>query len=129
MKKVRGAAITKPDLTDNLEEAHGEENIAEKFCTVYEELYNSSGSGDALEALKYLVNNMITDDHDTLNEVIKVSGQVVKEAACKLKLGKNDVSEGYTSDAILNAPDILFDMLSNVYRPWLIHGSVHFYLF
>ena len=41
-----------------------------------------------------------------------------------MKSGKGDVSNGYTSDAILNAPDILFDQLSLVYRSWLVHGTV-----
>ena len=41
-----------------------------------------------------------------------------------MKPGKGDVSEGYTSDAILNAPDILFDQLALVYRSWLLHGTV-----
>ena len=67
---------------------------------------------------------MLVDDDETMNEVMKITGQVVKEAACKLKHGKGDVSEGYTSDAILHAPDILFDMLAKVYRSWLIHGTV-----
>ena len=48
----------------------------------------------------------------------------MKKAACKMKAGKGDVSEGYTSDAILNAPDILFYQLALVYRSWLLHGTV-----
>ena len=56
MKKVRGGSKVKSDLTDNLEGANGEINIAEKFCQVYEELYNSSGSGEALNALKNVIN-------------------------------------------------------------------------
>jgi hypothetical protein len=56
---------------------------------------------------------------ESLEEVLKVTGAFVKKAACKMKLGKGDVTEGYTSDAILNAPDILFDQLAMVYRSWL----------
>ena len=56
--------------------------------------------------------------------MFKIDGKIVKEAACKMKPGKGDVSEGYTSDAILSAPDILFDKLVQVYRSWLIHGTV-----
>ena len=58
------------------------------------------------------------------NEVTKITGSVVKEAACRLKPGKGDVSEGYTSDAILNAPDILFDKFALVYKSWLYHGTI-----
>ena len=120
MKRVRGGSKIKTDLTEDLEGANGEANIAEKFCTVYEELYNSSGSGEALDTLKQIVNSKLVSDDETVNEVLKITGTVVKQAACKLKSGKGDVSEGYTSDAILNAPDLLFDMLANVYRSWLV---------
>ena len=124
MKRVRGGSKIKSELTENLEGANGEENIAEKFCQVYEELYKSSGTGEALDNLKHLVSNMLADDSETESQVLRITGEVVKEAACKLKSGKGDVTEGYTSDAILNAPDILFDMLASVYKSWLIHGTV-----
>ena len=84
-------------MTENLDGACGEENIAEKFCVVYEELYNYSGSGVAMDDLKNQIEALVADDVDTLNEVMKVTGQVVKEAACKLKPAKSYVSEGYTS--------------------------------
>ena len=61
---------------------------------------------------------------ESVVEVFKITGDIVKKAACKMKPGKGDVTEGYTSDAILNAPDILFDQLAMVYRSWLIHGTV-----
>ena len=41
-----------------------------------------------------------------------------------MKPKKSDVSTSYTSDAILNAPDIFFDILAMVYRSWLVHGTV-----
>ena len=66
---------------------------------------------------------MIAGSDTCGHEVGKVTGAIVKEAACKMKAGKGDVSNGYTSDAILNAPDILFDQLSLVYRSWLVHGT------
>ena len=99
-------------------------NIVESFCTVYEELYNSSESSEALSVLKDQLNDMIQGSDTTGHEVDKISGAIVKEVACKMKAGKGDVSNGYTSDAILNAPDIQFDQLSLVYRSWLVHGTV-----
>ena len=125
MKKVRGASKCKHDLTDNLEGVNGEDNIAENFCTVYEELYNSSPSGSALDSLKDVVAGILdTNKEESIAEVKKITGKVVKDAACNMKPGKQDVSEGYSSDAILNAPDILFEQLAAVYRSWLTHGSV-----
>ena len=34
------------------------------------------------------------------------------------------MSGGFTSDAILNGPDILFDQLALVFRSWCVHGTV-----
>ena len=48
----------------------------------------------------------------------------MKEAACSMKPEKADVSDSYTSDAILNAPDLLFYLLAAVFRSWLVHGTV-----
>merc|ERR1712082_256493 len=61
---------------------------------------------------------------DSLTEVYKLDGDLVKKAACKLKPGKSDVSETFVSDCILNAPDELFDILSAIFRSWMIHGTV-----
>ena len=59
-----------------------------------------------------------------MEEVAKVTGAVVKEAAGLMKSGKSDVSEGFTSDAMLNAPDLMYEQLASVYRSWLVHGNV-----
>ena len=60
---------------------------------------------------------------DGAEEVWKVTGAKVKEAAA-MKPGKSDVSESYTRDAILNAPDSFFNLLAMVERSWIIHGTV-----
>ena len=109
-------------MPDNVSGANGEEEVCERFRDVYKTLYNSWGSEKEMESLKSKVKQLIKED-DT-KEVQKLTGQVVKMAACKLKPSKNDVSQGYTSDAILNAPDIFFDNMACVYRSWLVHGTV-----
>ena len=52
-------------------------------------------------------------------EVGKLTGQAVKKAAALLEQQKTDVSGGFTSDALLNAPDILFQYLASIFRGWL----------
>ena len=59
------------------------------------------------EQVKALVNSQ-----DSLGEVEKITGSVVKEAVTSMKAGKGDVSEGYTSDALMNAPDMMFYYLA-----------------
>ena len=41
-----------------------------------------------------------------------------------MKKGKADVTGGFSSDAILNGPDVLFDKLAFIYRSWCVHGTV-----
>jgi hypothetical protein len=48
----------------------------------------------------------------------------VKEAACHLKPNKSDVSGSYSSDALLNGLDSLFDSIAAVIRSFLLHGTV-----
>ena len=42
----------------------------------------------------------------------------------EMKSRKSDVSGCYTSDALLNGPDILFDQLALVFGSSLIHGDM-----
>jgi hypothetical protein len=37
---------------------------------------------------------------------------------------KLDVSGCYTSDALLNAPDVLFEQLAKIFRSWITHGKI-----
>ena len=106
MKKIKRGGGGPPELPDTVAGANGEEEIIEKFRSVYYTLYNSAGSEADMKFLAGKVKELITPE--AADEVIKVSGSVVKEAVCSLKPGKSDVSSCFTSDALLHAPDILF---------------------
>ena len=53
------------------------------------------------------IKDLLADAGHSVIEINKLSGDIVKQAACKMKPKKGDVSESYTSDAILNAPRLL----------------------
>ena len=91
MKKVKGIKKMKHDLPDDVGGANGEVNIVESFCTVYEELYNSSESSEAMSVLKDQLNDMIQGSDTSGHEVDKITGAIVKEAACKMKAGKGEL--------------------------------------
>ena len=109
-------------LPDNVGQANGEDEIVEQFREVYSTLYNSWESKEEMNVIKEKLKQMINED--SLGEVNKITGSVVKQAACQMKPNKGDVSGGYTSDALLNAPDQLFENLSLVFKSWIIHGDV-----
>ena len=116
MKSIKCGKNASIELPDNVAGANGESEIVEKFREVYQALYNSAGSQVEMEEIKSKVSDMIRAE--SMVEVNKITGAVVKEAASLMKAGKSDVSEGFTSDAILNAPDLMYDQLAAVYRSW-----------
>ena len=114
MKKIRnGGCGKKTELPDNVANADGEEEIVDKFREVYAALYSSAGSEADMENLKEKVKHLI--GVESVQEVARVTGSVVKEAAVGLKPDKGDVTGGFCSNAILNAPDIMFEHLAAVY--------------
>ena len=115
MKRIKGGKKTTLDLPENVAGACREINIVAKFREFYEGVYNSSESNEAVNEIKIKISELLTDVHGahySSVELSKLSGDMVKQAACKMKPKKGDVSESYTSDAILNAPDLLFDLLA-----------------
>ena len=122
MKKIRTGGNSKAELPDNVGGGDGADEIVDKFREVYTTLYNSAGSQADILDLRQKIRGMIGPG--SVDEVAKVTGQVVKEAALSMKPGKSDVSCGFSSDAILNAPDILFEHLAARFRSFLFHGNM-----
>ena len=89
---------------------------------MYAALYNSAGSQTDMLELRQKIRQLIGPC--SVAEVAKITGKVVKEAALSMKPGKGDVSCGFTSDAILKAPDILFEHLAAAFRSFLFHGNM-----
>ena len=122
MRKLKAGDLGSAELPDNVAGADGEDEIVEKFREVYSALYNSSSTADEVEVIKHKVREMVSND--SIEEVARINGETVKAAAGLMKAGKADISEGYSSDAILCGPDILFEQLASVFRSWCIHGTV-----
>ena len=121
MKKSHGGKHS-PNLPENVAGANGEEEICEKFRTVYSALYNSADSSEEMVNVKERVEDNIGED--SINEVQKITCATVKMAAVSMKKSKGDVTGSFSSDAIRNAPDILFENLAAVFRSWMYHGTV-----
>ena len=123
MKSIKnGKNPGNSDLPDSVGGVDGEQDISEMFRDSYETLFNSAPSGQEMEELKTRLNNIIGEA--AKQDVLKVTGDIVKDAIAKLKPRKTDVSGGYVSDALKNAPDLLHEQLATVFRSWLYHGTV-----
>ena len=117
MKKLNNKKSSQK-LPETVEDADNPEDIVDKFRSVYAALYNSAPTD-----IDDLLGNLVVENN-ALSEVTKVTGAKVKEAACRMKPGKCDVSGGYSSDALLHGPDSLFEGLAAVIRSFLLHGTV-----
>ena len=122
MKSVKGGKACQSEVPDTVAGANGEEEVVEKFREVYSTLYNSADSNAEMADLLTRVTALIQADSEA--EVKKVNGNKVKEAVGLLKPSKGDISGGFTSDALINAPDILYDQLALIFQSWLFHGTV-----
>ena len=122
MKKIKLGGKHTADLPENVAGANGEEEIVEKFRHVYSAWYNSSDSSVEMTSIKEKIKDLV--QHDSGEEVFKITGAIVRKAAELMKKGKADVSESYTTDAIIQAPDTLFEYLAAVYRSWLFQQLI-----
>ena len=75
-----------------------------------------------MQILGVIVQALITPK--CVEEAGKVTGSIEKEAVWSMKSRKSDVSTAFSSDALLNAPDILFTQLAVIFRSWITHGKI-----
>ena len=120
LKCIRAGNKAVVDLPDIVAGANGESEIVAKFRDVYRKLYNTWGSQVEMVEVKNKISSLL-DTENSAAEVQKLTGSIVKQAVCKMKPGKSDVTGAFNSDALLHAPDSLFEILALVYRSWLFH--------
>ena len=122
LKKSLDRKCTPQTIPESLDGKVTEDSILERFRECYENLFNSAGTEDAMVNIKFKLEELINDN--SVREVEKVTADVVKQACSKMKSGKTDVTDAYSSDVFLHAPDILFKLLAAVFRSYLTHGTV-----
>ena len=60
----------------------------------------------------------------SLQDVFKVTPDIMNEAAHKLKSGKSDPVFSFSTDCFKNATETIFDHLSTVIQSFLVHGHI-----
>ena len=122
MKEIKGSKSKVQSMPDCIEGETEPDEILDKLKEVYQTLYNSAETGDAMHVIKEKLN--IAVGEGSLAEVSKITAEVVVEACGKMKAGISDVSGGYTSDVLLHGPRVLFEHIAALFRSFLIHGEV-----
>ena len=116
MKKDKSAG--RQSEPDNVDVAIGED-IQEQFAYVYKELFNSTDDRKGLERLQERIGEVRVNASD----VDCITPEVIKAAVNKLKSAKNDISGEFSSEALLNAPDEFFVVISDLFKAFLIHND------
>ena len=86
-----------------------EDKISDHFANIYENLYNSVNDDDDLNIIKDEVEKKIS--YSSIDDIEKVTPKIVKDAICHLNPGKSDPTYSFSSDCLINAPDILSEQM------------------
>ena len=122
VKNIRGHAKNENSVIDGLTE-NGE--IAQKFTTLYRELFNSnpSNTSELFSMMETLCQNIKTDS-SSLDDCL-VTIEQMREAINRLKCEKKDgVYDTIASDHFINATDSFYDKLlvCVLFSKCLLHG-------
>ena len=98
------------------------QNIPEHFGNIYSKLYNSADDCEKLKKVHDRANAEVNDSH--LEFVSKITPELLKTAAKKLKPGKSDPIYSFSSDCFRNGSNLLFEHLAQVLRCSTIHSHV-----
>ena len=92
------------------------------FAKLYGELYDSVKDRDRLISVKQFLSKFV--DPSSLKDIVKITPALIKEAISRIKNNKSDPVFDFTSNCLKNAPSILFNQLSSLFRYYLIHGHI-----
>ena len=98
------------------------ENVKEHFKQKYETLYNSADDVFELQQVEAETNAKVNDF--SLDDVAKVTPDIIKQAAHKLKSGKSDPVFSFSSDCFKNATNTVYEKLSIMIQSFLVHGHI-----
>ena len=123
LRRVKSGKGQMDELAESVDGVSGEHEIADRFAEIYKALYNSAGSQEGMAALQDKIRDLLGTE-DSQAEISRITADVVKKAATTMKPRKMDVTQSFTSDALLHAPHLLFELLSLVFQDWLTHGTI-----
>lgn len=122
MRRTMGNKKATQELPHSLEGAEEETEIVEKFRDLYNQLYNSCSTEEEVEVLLAGLRSKI--DCRQEGEISKMTTAVVRRACSKMKPGRKDVSESYSSDVFKHGPELLHQHLASIFRSFLVHGTL-----
>ena len=98
------------------------DNISEHFKNIYSDLFNSVDDAENMAKVSEDITNRIQPKD--IEDIEKVTPEIIKKAASRLKAGKSDSVFMFSSDCIKVDSKSLAALLASVFQSFLIHGHV-----
>ena len=98
------------------------DNISEHFKNIYSDLFNSVEDAENMAKVSEDITNRIQPKD--IEGIEKVTPEIIKKAASRLKAGKSDSVFMFSSDCIKVESKSLAALLASVFQSFLIHGHV-----
>ena len=124
-EEIRKQRKCKDSISSTID-GHSSKDIPDYLANKYKSLYNGINDEDELDKLRCKLDKLV--QNDCFNPSLAFSGNVLQNAAFKLKSGKTDPVLRITSDCLLNGPYLLFDLLSLCLQSYVIHSHVSDFL-
>ena len=123
-EEIKKMKKTKETVANSIDGVY--ENIPEHFNEIYKNLYNSVGDSAELIEIRDEIESKV--NLGSLEDVKKVTPEIIKEATANLRNSKSDPVFDFDSDCLKNAPDVLYSHIATLMRMFLIHSHVSCYL-
>ena len=98
------------------------DNVPNHFGKIYSDLYNSADDATELLLVHERVEAMVNSSH--LDTVMKITPEIIKQAAGKLKPGKSDPVYCFSSDCFKSATPKLHEHLADILKSCAVHSHV-----
>ena len=119
-KEIKHLRQTTPTISSKIDDVSS--NIELHFASIYSDLYNSVNDREELISINTRLNERINSS--SLKDVERVTPELVREALSHIKSNKTDPLHQYNSDCLKNAPPILCEHLSSLFKMFLTHGYI-----
>ena len=124
VKKSRGISST---ISSRIDDEVGAENIADRFATIYKQLYNKVEADEKLQQTSNQIEQEIYPQCHT--QLDRITEELVSRAIKMMKPSKCDAILDTMSDFYLNGPPQLVTHLTTLIKLFIRHGTVpHFVL-
>ena len=117
IKKQRRAAPTVSTMIDGMTS-----DVETHFAKTYRKLYNSVNDQDNIMKVKQFLEKKVNPS--SIADVERITPSIVEEAIRHLKNNKTDPVFDLSSDCLKNAPFILCEQLTLLFKHYVTHGHI-----